>query len=286
MNSAGIFILSLTSILGLWQASLASIGPLFLFYLAPGLVALGMIPFLAYRLYALQNASYTVERDGIRLRWGLRLEDIPMTEIEWVYPAAELTMHPPLPRLYWPGAILGMRHIPGGGEIEYLAAQAENLLIIATSKRYYAISPMDAEGFLLSFQRFTEMGSLTPLAGRSVYPTIVFSQIWASPPARILLLAGAGLSLILLVSVSLVIPGREQIRLGFQPDGQPGDYAPAVRLFLLPVVNTFFFTADLVLGTFLFRRTEKRAFAYILWGSGALAPLLFLLAVMFLLRSG
>ena len=66
-----------------------------------------------YRLYALQNASYIIARDGVHLRWGARREQIPMDEILWVHPAAELPAPVSLPRLRWPGAVLGLRHQSG-----------------------------------------------------------------------------------------------------------------------------------------------------------------------------
>jgi len=44
---------------------------------------------------------------GLRLRWGLRAEDIPLPEIEWIRPASDLGFHLPKPFLSMPGALLG-----------------------------------------------------------------------------------------------------------------------------------------------------------------------------------
>jgi hypothetical protein len=57
-----------------------------------------------------------------------------------------------------------------------------------------------------------------------------------------------------------------------------------LRLLLLPVINTFFVLADLSMGLFFFRREESQPFSYLLWGSGVLTPLLFLIAVFSILR--
>jgi len=272
--------------LGLWQAAQATIGLIFLLYQVPFLLALGLIPVLVYHYYALQNSRYVLEREGIRLRWGLRVEEIPMTSVIWVHPSSELATPLPLPRLRWPGAVLGNRHLPGVGVIEFLASSSRNLVLIGTPERTFAISPADPTSFLHAFERFTEMGSLAPLTPRSIYPAFLLTRVWSALPARALLLSSLVLSLALLVWVSLTVPTRSQIYLGFRPDGTYGDAVPAVRLLLLPVINTFFVLADLFLGLFFFRRDEGLPYSYLLWGMGALTPVLFLMAAFFILQAG
>ncbi|MFM8323058.1 MAG: PH domain-containing protein [Chloroflexota bacterium] len=277
---------ALAALGGVWQAAQASLGPVFLAYLLPGLAALGLLPLLGYRLYGLQNSGYVLEREGMRLRWGLRVEEIPVSEILWVRRAAELGRTLPLPRLHWPGAVVGTRHWPGAGEVEYMAATTRDLVVIATPGKGYVVSPSDVDGFLLAFQRCTEMGSLLPIAPRSEHSTLLLAAVWRSRPARSLLLGGAALSLALLVWVSLAAPTRSTVALGFQPTGGPGDAAPALRLLLLPVINTIFFLIDLFLGLFLYRRPEGRLYALLVWAAGALTALLFLAAVLFILLAG
>ena len=281
---AAIVLLTAASAWGLWQAAHASIRPTFLLYLLPALLAIAAVFVLLYSAYALRNAFYALERDGIRLRWGLRYEDIPMTSVEWVYAASELVERVPLPRLRWPGAVLGIRRVPEG-EVEFLASDTRSLILIGAEKRVYAISPADPQGFLNTFQRFTEIGSLSPLAARSLYPTFLIGDVWRSRAARLLLLSGGLFSLALVIWVSLAAPAYEGIHMGFHPDGSPGDLVPAVRLLLLPVINTFIFLGDVFLGLFFFRREDSHFLAYLMWGSGALSPLLFLAAVFFILQS-
>jgi hypothetical protein len=285
-HAAGILLFTMASLVSLWQASQASIGLIFMVYLLPILAAVIIVPILAYRIYALQTASYILEREGIRVRWGLRSEDIPIDDVLWVHPAAELSAPLPLPALRWPGAVTGKRHMAGGGEVEYLAGNFRDMLYIATPRGGIAISPADPDRFLATFQRFTEMGSLSPLPARSVYPTFLLARVWSSRTARVLVVACLALSLVLLVWVSLAIQGRDLVHLGFQPDGSPGNLVPAVRLLLLPILNGFFLLVALLLGMLFFRREESRPMAYILWLVSTLTNLLFLLAVYFSLKSG
>jgi hypothetical protein len=281
-----ILMFALMGVISLWQAAYANIKPLFLLYLLPALATIGIVTWLSYRVFALQNSSYTLGREGIRLRWGLRLEDIPMDEVLWIHLASDLSYPLPLPHFRWPGAVLGQRNLNDGNRVEFLGSTSHGLIVIATQEHYFAISPFDPNTFLLTFQRCTEMGPLTPLEARSIFPAFLFNRVLAVPTARFLLIANIVLSLILIVWVSLAIYSRSQVHLGFLPDGSPGFIVPAVRLMLIPVLNTFFCLVSILLGLLFFRRDESQPLSYLLWGGGILTPLLFMIAVFFNLRVG
>lgn len=268
---------------GLWQTFHAIIGPNFIVYLILSLLALGLAIWFVYRAYALQGAFYVLERDGLRLHWGLRLEDIPMNTVIWARMAEDLETRLPLPWQRIPGSIQGNRTLPGVGKVEFLASSWRGIVLVATSEQIYAISPQDPQAFLNAFQRFMELGSLSPLPARSVFPTILITRVWQARLARYMILLGLSFSLILLIGASLVIPGRDQISLGYTPALETRDPIPAVRLMLLPVLNGFFFLADLLLGLFFFRQDERQSLAYLLWGGGTLTALLFLLGMMLVL---
>ena len=273
-------------ILGVWQLTRAQIGLAFLLYLIPVFIALVLVPLIGYRAYALWRASYLIERDGILLRWGLREVSIPMDHINTVRPSEDMEVRLPLPWLRWPGAVLGTRDLPNGDQIEYLAAGSRQLILIFTAELVYAVSPAKPDEFMLAYNRFAELGSLSPIMPRSVYPASLLRRVWASLPARYLLLGGFIVSLLLLVIVSLSVPSRPAISLGFLPDGSPSEMVPSVRLLLLPILNTFFYLAVVLSGLYFFRTDERRTMAYLLWGSGLFAALLFIAAVGFILSAG
>jgi hypothetical protein len=281
-----ILVLLFLGIFGLWQAAQSPIGLEFLLYLVLVLLASIFIPLIGYSAYALWRASYFLERDGIYLRWGLREEVIPMDVVTGVHSSQELEFNLPRPWIRWPGAVLGMRQLPDGTRVEYLAAQSKHLILISTADRIYAISPANPEEFMLAYYRFAELGSLTPLTPHSVYPANLLRRVWASPFARYLLLGGLLVTLILLVLVSLYIPSNSVISLGFNPDGEPSEKVPSVYLLLLPVLNSIFCFANAIFGLYLFRAEERRTLAYLLWGSGLLTAILFIIAVIFIIRAG
>jgi hypothetical protein len=102
----GVLIVALAgaSIWGFANLTNAQVGPAFVSYLLTGLLAFAPIPFLGYRAYALFKADYYIDRDSLAILWGLRVEDIPLTDIEWVRPASDLTHPLSLPRFRLPGA--------------------------------------------------------------------------------------------------------------------------------------------------------------------------------------
>lgn len=283
----------------LQQAGRSSLGLWLVVYIALALLSSGLALLLAYRGYALYRADYMLERDGIRLHWGLRQETIPMKAVLWVRAASEQGDSPPLPFFRWPGAVIGTRQVPGSSLFEFFAARPTGLVLIATPERTYVVSPADPHRFLQAYQRQNELGSITPLEQQSIFPSFLLARVWRLRPARYLLLGGLLLNLMLLAWVSLVIPGLEQVRLGFGAQTEP---VPGVQLLLLPFLSGVFFLLDLLSGLFFFRRAglvlaaepaegaagpiDWQALAYLLWGSGVAAAALFLLALFFILQSG
>src|ERR671924_985463 len=280
-----ILLLAGASIWGFANLTNAPVGPVFVSYLLIGILAFAPIPFLGYRAYALFKADYYIDRDSLAILWGLRLEDIPLNDIEWVRPASDLTNPLSLPPFRLPGAVLGTRRHPDLGAVEFIASSARNLILIATAKHVFAISPRDAAALVRTFARATELGSLTPTQAKSVYPSFVVTQAWESPLARFLWMTGLLLNLGLVAWVGFLIPSLSQVPFGFNPFGVPNETAPSVRLILLPLISGLMFITGLLAGLYLYRWEKERPLAFIIWLSSTLSALLFLLAVLFLVTT-
>jgi len=333
-HTGAVLILLAVSAWGIWQAVHSVIGPVFVIYLLPALTSIFLIPLLIYRLYSLMGAFYQLERDGMRLRWGLRIEDIPMDSIMWVSEYIEFKQPPPKPWVWLPGALIGIRRLPDGKTLEYLASNSRDLILIGTQKQVYAISPMQPDLFMEKFKRFMELGSIFPVQARSVYPSFLLARVWRRRSARFLLLLGFILNILLLLWVSVIVPSRPTIILGFIPGSDP---VPSVRLLLLPVLSAIFFLFDAFLGFFFYRgevnpppidadshqeidfsiepsRSKASAntwlnrrlaglasilstlqaeatilpgqlLAHLLWASGVITPVLFILSIFFMLQA-
>ncbi|MBI5841386.1 MAG: hypothetical protein HZB19_14915 [Chloroflexi bacterium] len=277
-----ILVLAVIAAVGFVFLSRAEVGPIFLASLLASLLAFAPIPFLGYRAYSLWRADYHLDRDSLALSWGLRVEDIPLTDIEWIRPADDLTHALALPSFPLPGALLGVRRHPDLGIVEFLASDRKNLLLVATAKRVFVISPEHPAALAQTFARATELGSLMPTEAKSVYPSFVITQAWESALARYLWLSGIFVNLGLFVWVSLVIPSTPQVALGLQGALEA---VPSTQLILLPVASLLLFIAGWLAGLYFYRWDKERALAFIVWGSGTLTSLLFLIAVMFVVTT-
>ncbi len=266
-------------------ATEASLGLPFLLYLLGALFLAVPIPVLIYRLYALLRSSYELGRNGIRLQWGLRVEDIPLSEVLSLQIMEDLEKPITLPRLRLPGALLGTQTDSGIGEVEFLASKFEALVLINTPNKVFVISPEDRSKFLRVFQEKTEMGSLVPLQPFSSSPRFLFIDIWRIPGGRIFLVTSIVMSLALFLWVSLVVPMVPEVSLGFSSTGTPNPPVSSGQLYLLPVINALLMVASYTLSIYFFRQSNKHPLMYLLWGSSVFTALLFLAAVYFILQS-
>jgi hypothetical protein len=284
MHGTAVVILAALAALALWRASVAVSGSAFLIYILVTFLAIGLTLVAIYRSYALQRARYILARDGISIYWGLRHEEIPINMVIWVGSADQNRMKLAKPFLRLPGAVLGVQTQADGKAVEYMASRDNKLVMIVTPKRLYAISPSNENEFLQTYRRLSEFGSLAPIASISDYPTALLARSWADPPARVLIIISIVLSLALILWVSLEIPNHPLTALRLNPDGSVVELVPGIRILLLPVINTFFFIWDMLLGLFFYRRADTQALSYLMWASSAVTSLLFSGAVFFILR--
>ena len=261
-------------------ASHQPIGGRFAILLVAAGLAFFPIPFLVYRFYALSRANYSLDRDRLTLTWGMRVEQIPLSDVEWVRPGEALPGGIKLPLIRLPGSLTGLRRIPELGAVEFMASDEKALLLVATSKKTFAISPRDRTGFLENIQQAIELGSLYPVEASSVFPINILGQAWDNLLTRYLWLAGLLLNIGLLVWVSTMIPVLERIALGFLPSGAPGEPVPGAALILVPIVSLIFFISGWLAGLFFYRRPGSRPVAIVLWTGSVISTIVFLLAVM------
>ena len=265
--------------LGILMATQQDNGLFFIIWLIIALVFLPPAGLLIYRAYSLAQASYVIEREGLRLRWGLRAEDIPLGKIEWIRPADELGFGLRLPILKWQGALVGGHPTEGLGDVEYMASDLEHLLLVATQEKVYGISPLDTKNFLRQFQLTSEMGSLTEFQEYSVKPIVFMQKVWNDKLARIFIMAGLLLNFLLFIFTSIYIPTRPMASLGFDSLGHLMPASPSESLLLFPVLAGLGFIVDVAVGFIFYRRDDSQLIAYITWASTPVIPVLLLIVM-------
>lgn len=269
-----------------WQAFQQSGGVLLVVDLLGAVVLLGLLPFVGYRGYALINGIYSLKRDGLRIRWGLRAEDIPLSEVTWVRPATDLEVPLKLPAFSITGALLGFVDHPDLGQLEFIASDARDLVIVATVDHYFVLSPERKDEFVQRFQRALEMGTLTPMEAYSAIPAAFLRQVVLDKYGRALIPAGFGLTLSLLVIVGLSISSRTTVSLGYDPNGIPLPPVAANHLLLLPVLGVLLYIIGTVAGVFFYRRPESRPVAWLVWTGSLITPIILILAAGMLVGAG
>jgi hypothetical protein len=283
----GVVILALTAlaVAGFVTLTRAEVGPVFLVSLLAALATFTPIPFFVYRAYALFQADYHLDRDSLNIKWGLRIEDIPLTDIEFIRSADDLIVPLKLPALPLPGGLLGMRRHPDLGVVEFLAADAKKLLLVATAKRVFVISPDDPAALTQTFARATELGSLTPVEPKSVYPSFIVTQAWSSNLARYFWLTTLLLNIGLFVWVSLLIPSTRRVALAPPSAGGVVETMPSSQLIILPLASLLLSVAGWTAGLYFYRWEKERVLAFVVWGSNMVMSLFFLIAVLFIVTT-
>lgn len=272
------------SAFGFINIARTDVGPNFVLFLLVGLIAFAPVPIFGYRAYALVRAEYILDRDSLEIRWGLRDEDIPLSDIEWIRSLNDLTHPLGTPPMSMPGAILGLRRHIDLGVVEFIASDKKNILLVATAKRVYAISPSRPGEFTQTFARATELGSLVPAQAKSVYPSFIVAQAWDNGIVRYLWLATLFLNLGLFVWVGLLIPSLTNVALGVAPD-QSVTPVPSVQLIIVPLISTLMALIGWSAGLYFYRRKKQRVLSFIVWASSLLTSLLFLAAVFFIINT-
>ncbi len=278
-------VLTAAALYGFITLSSAEVGPSFLISLLISIAAFSPIPFFVYRAYSLWKADYFIDRDSLAIHWGLRIEDVPLNDIEWIRPAEDLSIPLALPSLPLPGGLLGLRRHPDLGTVEFIASDTRKLLLIGTAKRVFVISPDDPAALAQTFARATEMGSLAPVEAKSVYPSFVVSQAWESGLARYLWLSALFLNIGLFIWASLIIPSTPRVALGPQFIGSELEGVPSSQLIIFPVASLLLAVVGWVAGLYFYRWERERVLSFIVWGSSTLGSLLFLLAVLFVITT-
>ena len=268
-----------------WMAFRQTGSAMLVVYLLAAIVLFCLLPFVGYRGYALLHGVYSLKRDGLRIRWGLRAEDIPLSEVKWVRPASDLEIPLKKPAFSLPGALLGMVDHPDLGEVEFIASSASNLVIVATMNKVFVLSPERMEEFVDRFQRALEMGTLNPMQPFSAVPAMFMRQIALDRLGRVFIPGGLVLTLSLLVMVGLTIPLQTTVSIGYDALGNLLEPVASSRLLLLPVLGVLLFVAGTVGGIYLYRREESRVVARLVWMSSFMTPILLMLAAYLLLTS-
>jgi hypothetical protein len=243
------------------------------FWVVLPILSLPLLLLVVYRLYGLFTARYSINRDGLKLRWGLAYDDIPIQQLTRVdrAEAFKLTKLPAF-SAWWPGLVTGKRQIEGLGEVEYFATRGpEEIVVVQSGDRLLAISPRDVDEFLNAVRDALRMGALSTYEEISTRPNFALARLGSDRVALLLVVLGGILPVALFGYLLLVVGDiTGQVAFGFDTSGAVDTLAPPGRLLLLPMIGGASWLLDLFFGIWMYRTSTNRPLAYTLWGGAIL----------------
>ncbi|MBN1137198.1 MAG: DUF1648 domain-containing protein [Anaerolineae bacterium] len=252
-----------------------------------GLLALASLPVLAVLAYYTLNCAtlrYRLDRNGIIIHQAGMEQIIPINEVRQILSSDQIEGAITHRRgLRWPGWERGVGRISGIGVVHFFATRPwPDQLLVLTSGPAFAVSPRTPEQFLQAFAARRELGPNRRFEAGTRRARWLTWPLWTDQTAWALIGAALAINLALFAYLCIRFPGLDLVLpLHFGSAGQVDRFGGKAELFALPVIGLIILGTNLVAGLLLYR--WERAAAYLLWGSAAVAQLMFWLATLGLL---
>jgi hypothetical protein len=249
------------------------------------LASLPLIGMIAYQLYGLARSGYDVDRNSLVIYWGAIRQILPVEAIQRIMAGAELEYGVSHFRGWrWPGLMAGHGELPDAGlTLFYATLPLEQQLILITPTLSYAISPVDAAGFIESIKARYELGPTQAVEQKTEHPAFFEWPLWRDRLVHYLLITGTTMCLLLFGLVCFRFPDLPSvIPLHYNALGLPDRTAPTAQIFILPLIGLLALGVNTLLGGLVYRRETMAA--YLLWGGTIIVQVLLWIGTMNLLR--
>ncbi len=239
-----------------------------------------LIPFAfsLYRSYSLYNGLYTLARDSLTIKWGLRREIIPLSEINWIRTPVEMKENVPWPFMPMPGAYAGKVLTESGQEIEFMASNIRTMLFVGTAHGIFGISPRKPQQFLEGFERVLQMGVLAEPPHQSVKPVDWIASSWGNRIARLSLIYSVVFFSLLSLWIGFRFSAARGVDVEFTAEGIASQRLPARNILLLPILSIAIWLVNLIVGVQLYKNERLKPVAEMVWSSSAAILFLILIA--------
>jgi len=202
-------------------------------------VLVAVAALFAYWTYALLTLSYTLNEEGLTIRWGLLRQFVPLGCIERFVPGREARL-PQVAGVNWWGCHVGRGTVEGLGETLFYSTHRSpwEAIYIVTPSIAYALSPENHVRFVMELQNILKETSpdASGLASpRAAYPALAMHPFWLDRYGQLLALAAVAANMALFGFIFGVYPGlADKLNLAFPPLGAT-DLRPKDELFQIPL---------------------------------------------------
>ncbi|NLG41479.1 MAG: hypothetical protein GX544_07220 [Chloroflexi bacterium] len=257
--------------------SMSGQGWLSIVFISIGLLLLVPLALAVYRIITIATTVYSLSREALEVKWGLRRELIPMREITWVHPVSDFETPLPLGFTLFKGSYYREKDINGLGKTLFVATAPDQMVLIKLSEAYLVVSPQDELAFTESYKQLSQLGSLKKIDPESENLTMLWRRVMDDQQAKRLLLGGTVSFLVLLLSTAIIVGLLQQVVWVSM------ETVPSSRLFLLALIGLFFSFLNTLIGLFLYlqERSGKNV-VYLILGWTILVNIILTLAMFFM----
>ena len=262
------------------------IGPLTFLMVVLVLASIPLAGWIAYQLFGLARSGYDLDRTSLTIQWGAIRQIVPTESIQRILLGTELEGGVSKFRgSRWPGLMSGHGELPEAGlTLFYASSPLKNQLVIVTPALSYAISPVDAAGFIESIKARYELGPTQAVAQRTEHPAFFDWPLWRDRLAYGLVIAGAALWFALFGLVTFRYPDLPAtLPMHYTINGLVDRTGSTSQAFILPLIGAVTVIGNTLLGGLFYRREQMAA--YVLWGGMILVQILLWIGAVNLLRA-
>ena len=244
-------------------------------------ICLGIAGVFAYWTYSLATLSYSLDRNGLVIRWGITRQIIPLNAIERLVPGTAVGV-PPVQGVSWMGYHIGRAEIQRIGDVLFYSTHQtpEQVLYVMTTERNFAISVPDPAAFARQIQVRQDLGPTAEVSHHVERSLSSMQGFWGDPFGTLLALGAILLCAGMWLVLAMQYGGLAQTVHVFFP---PSEIAPLSEmnakqvLIDVPRAGTIVLAMDLVAGVLMYG--WDRNVARLLLAAGILMQVAFLIAL-------
>lgn len=238
---------------------------------------------LIYRTWAAFTLEYWIDRNAITLRWAHQHQVIPTQSVRAISHGAALPVTAGGLRR-WPMPFLDIAAAPTPQSVNLCATRPPaECVILQTDAGVYALSPVDAEGFVEALQTRYRLGATQTIAPQRVQRAWLASILSEDRLGAWLLLIGLAGVLVLFAVLTISFPNLPDIlAVRYNSQGAPEEIREKTALFRLLVIGLLAWAVNAGVGLWLMCQ-QQRIGAHMLWGGAIVVQSFLLLALVSLI---
>jgi len=214
-----------------------------------------------------------INREGLIIHWGFKKMIVPIQEIEWIRPYAQMGYTIPIPALARLGIFSGKVFSSDLGEVLFFATRQQQAYLIGTSQEVLFLSPSDAQAFQKGVQEAVYLGSITPLERKSINLESPIRTIRSNFSLYLPLGVGILFDLLLFIAYGFITSQMTSFQVGHVL------FEPSSGLIILPILSSFSTILSIFVSLRLYKEKSLSLYAYLLAYSSFLLPALLGLAI-------